>query len=120
MVSTQSFIGNYCRVFFFRIVSAFLDAVNLDLPVTQVDQDFLSRLKQYSNLSFRYLVFVAKTGSASFAWTKVKPLFRSKLENVIVDFSNVSPADEVPPVPNVDVFNFSGKDESQELKVWIF
>ena len=58
---------------------------------------------------------MAKTGSASFAWTKVKPLFRSKLENVIVDFSNVSPADEVPPVPNVDVFNFSGKDESQEL-----
>ena len=52
---------------------------------------------------------MAKTGSASFAWTKVKPLFRSKLENVIVDFSNVSPADEVPPVPNVDVFNFSGK-----------
>ena len=70
---------------------------------------------QYSNFSFRYLVFVAKTGSASFAWTKVKPLFRSKLENVIVDFSNVSPADEVPPVPNVDVFNFSGKDECQEL-----
>ena len=70
---------------------------------------------EYHCLFFRYLVFVAKTGSASFAWTKVKPLFRSKLENVIVDFSNVSPADEVPPVPNVDVFNFSGKDESQKL-----
>ena len=27
----------------------------------------------------------------------------------------MSPADEVPPVPNVDVFNFSGKDECQEL-----
>ena len=61
------------------------------------------------------MVFLAKTGSASFAWTKVKPLFLSKLEHVIVDFSNVSPIDEVPPVPNVVVFNFSGKDESQEL-----
>ena len=55
----------------------------------------------------RYLEFVARTGSANFPWTKVKPLFRSKLENVIIDFSNVSPADEVPPVPNVDVFNFA-------------
>ena len=47
MVSTQSFIGNNCPVsFFIGIVSAFLDAINLDLPVTQVDQDFLSSLKR--------------------------------------------------------------------------
>ena len=52
-------------------------------------------------------IFVAKIGSANFPWTKLKPLFRSKLENVIMDFSNVSPAEEVPPVPNVDVFNFA-------------
>jgi len=86
-------------------------------PLTTDDlEDVLMELNRYEkspeqkipNILERYLVFVAKTGSASFAWTKVKPLFRSKLENVIVDFSNVSPADEVPPVPNVDVFNFSG------------
>ena len=58
------------------------------------------------NLLERYLIFVAKTGSANFPWTKVKPLFRCKLENVILDFSNVSPAEEIPPVPNVDVFSF--------------
>ena len=91
--------------------------MNLALSHVQVIQSTYFQVKiriKYWNiivLFFRYLVFVAKTGSASFAWTKVKPLFRSKLENVIVDFSNVSPADEVPPVPNVDVFNFSGKDE---------
>jgi serine/threonine-protein phosphatase 4 regulatory subunit 2 len=55
----------------------------------------------------RYLVFVAETGTANFPWSIVKPLFRSKLENVIVDFSTASPTDDIPPVPNVDVFNFA-------------
>ena len=54
----------------------------------------------------RYLVYVAKTGSTSFPWPKLKALFRAKLENVIVDFSNVSPTENIPSVPNVDVFNF--------------
>ena len=54
----------------------------------------------------RYLVYVAKTGSAAFPWPKLKALFRAKLENVIVDFSNVSPTENIPSVPNVDVFNF--------------
>ena len=31
----------------------------------------------------RYLISVAKTGNANFPWSKVKPLFRTKLENVI-------------------------------------
>lgn len=52
----------------------------------------------------RYLIYVAKTGNANFPWSKVKPLFRMKLENVI---SGLTPTDEIPPVPNVDVFNFS-------------
>lgn len=54
----------------------------------------------------RYLVYVAKTGSTSFPWPKLKALFRAKLENVIVDFSEVSPTENIPSVPNVDVFNF--------------
>ena len=54
----------------------------------------------------RYMVYVAKTGSAAFPWTKLKALFRAKLENVIVDFSSVSPTENIPSVPNVDVFNF--------------
>jgi len=52
----------------------------------------------------RYLIYVAKTGNANFPWSKVKPLFRMKLEIVI---SGLTPTDEIPPVPNVDVFNFS-------------
>jgi len=52
----------------------------------------------------RYLIYVAKTGNANFPWSKVKPVFRMKLENVI---SGLTPTDEIPPVPNVDVFNFS-------------
>ena len=31
----------------------------------------------------RYLIYVAKTGNANFPWSKVKPLFRMKLEIVI-------------------------------------
>ena len=60
----------------------------------------------------RYLVYVAKTGSTSFPWPKLKALFRAKLENVIVDFSNVSPTENIPSVPNVDVFNFRAKLEN--------
>lgn len=55
----------------------------------------------------RYLVFVAKNGNVNFTWGKIKPLFRAKLENVIVDFSSISQPEEIPPVPNVDVFNFA-------------
>jgi len=51
----------------------------------------------------RYLISVAKTGNANFPWSKVKPLFRTKLENVI---SALCPTDDIPPAPNVDVFNF--------------
>ncbi len=54
---------------------------------------------------------MAKTGSAHFTWTKVKPLFRAKLDNVIVDFATASPTDAIPPVPNVDVFNFAAIKE---------
>lgn len=58
------------------------------------------------NILERYMVYVAKTGSSNFPWTKIKPLFRAKLESVIMDFSNVSPAEEIPAAPNVDVFSF--------------
>ena len=60
------------------------------------------------NLLERYLVYVAQKGCAYFPWSKIKPLFRAKLDNVIIDFSNLCPAEEIPPVPNVDVFNFAG------------
>ncbi|XP_040565725.1 uncharacterized protein [Lepeophtheirus salmonis] len=51
-----------------------------------------------------YLIFVARTGNTHFPWMKIKPLFRSKLEKVIREFSQKS--DEVPLTPNVDPFQF--------------
>ena len=53
-----------------------------------------------------YLKLVANAGSAQFPWTKVKPLFRVKLEQVINEFNSTSPTAEIPPMPNVDPFNF--------------
>jgi len=84
-----------------------LTSDDLEEVLLELNRFEKSPAQNIPNLLERYLEFVARTGSANFPWTKVKPLFRSKLENVIIDFSNVSPADEVPPVPNVDVFNFS-------------
>lgn len=53
-----------------------------------------------------YLKHVANAGSAQFPWTKIKPLFRVKLEQVINEFNTSSPTSEIPPMPNVDPFNF--------------
>merc|ERR1719429_8693 len=84
-----------------------LTSDDLEEVLLELNRFEKSPAQNIPNLLERYLEFVARTGSANFPWTKVKPLFRSKLENVIIDFSNLSPADEVPPVPNVDVFNFA-------------
>ena len=53
-----------------------------------------------------YLTHVAKTGATLFAWAKIKPLLRAKLERVIEEFYSHSPVDELPAVPNVDQFSF--------------
>ena len=56
-----------------------------------------------------YFVHVAKTGATVFPWTKIKPVFRAKLENVITEFSPTS--EDVPAVPNVDQFSFGACKE---------
>jgi serine/threonine-protein phosphatase 4 regulatory subunit 2 len=53
-----------------------------------------------------YLKLVANAGSAQFPWTKINPLFRVKLEQVIHEFNTSSPTSEIPAMPNVDAFNF--------------
>ena len=58
-----------------------------------------------------YLAYVAKTGNALFAWSKVKPLFKRKLEIVIQEFHESSPTDNIPAQPNVDVFQFDQMKE---------
>jgi len=58
-----------------------------------------------------YLAHVAKTGNALFAWAKVKPLFKRKLELIIQEFQESSPTDNLPRQPNVDVFKFDQMKE---------
>lgn len=58
-----------------------------------------------------YLAHVAKTGNALFAWNKVKPLFKRKLEMIIQDFQETSPTDSLPRQPNVEVFKFDQMKE---------
>lgn len=53
-----------------------------------------------------YLCFVAKTGDPVYQWSSVKSLFREKLVNVITEFYESCPSVEIPPCPNVDVFNY--------------
>jgi len=78
-------------------------------------EDVLLELNKYEKQSSveipslleSYLKFVAKSGSTHFPWNKIKRLFRDKLEQVFNEFFEASPIDEIPPTPNVDIFNFA-------------
>ena len=58
-----------------------------------------------------YLTSVANTGKALFAWNKVKPLFKRKLELIIQEFSETCPTENLTRQPNVDLFNFEQMKE---------
>lgn len=53
-----------------------------------------------------YLTYVAKSGNALFSWSRIKPLFKKKLELVIQDFHDSCPTEDLPKQPNVDIFKF--------------
>lgn len=53
-----------------------------------------------------YLCFVAKTGDPVYQWSVIKSLFREKLINVITEFYESCPSVDIPPCPNVDLFNY--------------
>lgn len=53
-----------------------------------------------------YLVSIAKTGNTHLPWSKLRILFRRKLEAVIKEFQEASPIDLVPKMPNVEPFKF--------------
>ena len=84
-----------------------LTSDDLEEVLLELNRFEKSPTQNIPNLLERYLVYVAKIGSSNFPWTKIKPLFRAKLENVIMDFSNISPTEEIPPAPNVDIFSFA-------------
>lgn len=54
-----------------------------------------------------YLCFVAKTGDPVYQWSAIKSLFREKLINVITEFYESCPSVDIPPCPNVELFNYS-------------
>lgn len=58
-----------------------------------------------------YLCHIAKTGDTLFPWHKLKPLLCRKLELVMNEFHKVSPTDDLPALPNVEVFKY---DEMKE------
>lgn len=60
-----------------------------------------------------YLSHVAKTGDTLFPWSKLKPLLCRKLELVMNEFHKISPTDDLPALPNVEVFKY----EDMKVKV---
>ncbi|KAK9876552.1 hypothetical protein WA026_013927 [Henosepilachna vigintioctopunctata] len=53
-----------------------------------------------------YLCFVAKTGDPVYQWSSIKHLFKEKLVNVVNEFYESCPLVDVPPCPNVELFNY--------------
>lgn len=53
-----------------------------------------------------YLAHIAKTGDTLFSWQKLRPLLCRKLELVMNEFHKASPTDDLPALPNVEVFKF--------------
>ena len=68
---------------------------------------FFQTTLEIPSLLESYLKFVANSGCTHFPWNKIKRLFRVKLEQVIKEYFEASPIEDIPPTPNVDVFNFS-------------
>ncbi|GJQ65038.1 putative PPP4R2 protein [Trypoxylus dichotomus] len=77
-------------------------------------EEILHSLEEFSKLKPKdipreledYLCFVAKTGDPVYQWSAVKSLFREKLINVITEFYESCPTVEIPPCPNVEMFNY--------------
>ncbi|KAK4887004.1 hypothetical protein RN001_003275 [Aquatica leii] len=77
-------------------------------------EEILHSLEEFSKLKPKdipreledYLCFVAKTGDPVYQWGTIKSLFKEKLINVITDFYESCPSVDIPPCPNVEVFNY--------------
>lgn len=77
-------------------------------------EEILHSLEEFSKLRPKdipreleeYLSFVAKTGDPVYQWSSIKSLFREKLINVITEFYESCPYVDIPPCPNVEMFNY--------------
>lgn len=77
-------------------------------------EEILHSLEEFSKMKPKdipreleeYLCYVAKTGNPVYQWQTIKSLFREKLLNVITEFYESCPAVDIPPCPNVELFNY--------------
>lgn len=77
-------------------------------------EEILHSLEEFSKMKPKdipreleeYLCFVAKTGNPVYQWSVIKSLFREKLINVITEFYESCPSMDIPPCPNVEMFNY--------------
>ncbi|XP_056641381.1 serine/threonine-protein phosphatase 4 regulatory subunit 2-like isoform X1 [Diorhabda sublineata] len=77
-------------------------------------EEILHSLEEFSKMKPKdipreleeYLCFVAKTGNPVYQWPVIKSLFREKLINVITEFYETCPSMDIPPCPNVEMFNY--------------
>lgn len=77
-------------------------------------EEILHSLEEFSKMKPKdipreleeYLCFVAKTGNPIYQWSIIKSLFREKLINVITEFYESCPSMDIPPCPNVEMFNY--------------
>ncbi|XP_066150280.1 serine/threonine-protein phosphatase 4 regulatory subunit 2-like [Euwallacea fornicatus] len=77
-------------------------------------EEILHSLEEFSKMKPKdipreleeYLKFVAKTGDPVYQWGSIKSLFREKLINVISEFYESCSPMEIPPCPNVEMFNY--------------
>lgn len=84
------------------------------VAIMENPEEILHSLEEFSKLRPKdipreleeYLCFVAKTGDPVYQWSAIKSLFREKLINVITEFYESCPSVEIPPCPNVEMFNY--------------
>ncbi|XP_060530549.1 serine/threonine-protein phosphatase 4 regulatory subunit 2-like [Cylas formicarius] len=77
-------------------------------------EEILHSLEEFSKMKPKdipreleeYLCFVAKTGDPVYQWSAIKSLFREKLISVVQEFYESCPMMDIPPCPNVDMFNY--------------
>lgn len=77
-------------------------------------EEILHSLEEFSKMKPKdipreleeYLCYVAKTGNPVYQWQTIKSLFREKLLSVITEFYESCPAIDIPPCPNVELFNY--------------
>ncbi|CAH1159465.1 unnamed protein product [Phaedon cochleariae] len=97
-----------------RFVQNFGHCKNCKQRKMENPEEILHSLEEFSKMKPKdipreleeYLCFVAKTGNPIYQWSVIKCLIREKLLNVITAFNEKCRRFEIPPCPNVELFNY--------------